>query len=215
MKDKIAYWATLPKKEKSFEGSVLFDNENQMAGCGIFDNLNINTKKSTVRATIDKVPCILYEIESAGKSVGYWCKILLDNGSIVGIDKTNVDFVSDKFPKDINKSLSSTDGYILLDMFNWNTVPADEEDTFANQVTSVCNEIRDLLIEKNKSYGNSALEPIHCFYKGSALESIKVRIDDKLSRLMRGSEYSGDDTVKDLLGYLVLLRVAEKNQKSK
>lgn len=215
MKDKIAYWATLPKKEKSFEGSVLFDSENQMAGCGIFDNLNINTKKSTVKATIDKVPCILHEIESAGKSVGYWCKILLDNGSIVGIDKTNVDFVSDKFPKDINKSLSSTDGYILFDMFNWNTVSESEEDTFAKQVTSVCNEIRDLLIEKNKSYGNSALEPIHCFYKGSALESIKVRIDDKLSRLMRGSEYNGDDTVKDLLGYLVLLRVAEKNQKSK
>ena len=215
MKDKIAYWAALPKKKNSFEGSVLFDSESQMADCGMFNHLNINTRKSTVRAIIDKVPCILHEIESAGKSVGYWCKVLLDNGNIVGIDKTNVDFVSDKFPKDINKSLSNTDGYILIDMFDWDTVSESEEDTFAKQVTSVCNEIRDLLIEKNKSYGNSALEPIHCFYKGSALESIKVRIDDKLSRLMRGSEYNGDDTVKDLLGYLVLLRVAEKNQKSK
>lgn len=215
MKEKIAYWSTLPKKEKSFEGSVLFDNENQMATCGMFDNLNINTRKNTMRVLINKVPCILYEIESASKSVGFWCKILLDNGNIVGINKTNVDFTSDTFPNYRNKSLSNSDDYILLDMFNCNDTSEIKEDTFAEQVTAICNEIRDLLIEKNKSYGNSALEPIHCFYKGSALESIKVRIDDKLSRLMRGSEYIGDDTVKDLLGYLILLRVAEKNQRSR
>ena len=66
----------------------------------------------------------------------------------------------------------------------------------------------ELLIEKNKCYGNSALEPLNCFYKGNAENAIKVRIDDKLSRIMRGKEYGQEDTIKDLLGYLVLLKVS-------
>lgn len=84
---------------------------------------------------------------------------------------------------------------------------------FEKAVRSVCDSIATLLIEKNKSYGNSALEPINCFYKGDAGTSIKVRIDDKLSRVMRGSEFQGDDTIKDLIGYLVLLLVSEEQVK--
>ena len=37
---------------------------------------------------------------------------------------------------------------------------------------------------------------------------MNVRIDDKLSRIARGREYAGDDTELDLIGYLVLRRVA-------
>lgn len=81
---------------------------------------------------------------------------------------------------------------------------------FENKVKKVCNDIANLLIEKNKCYGNSALEPLNCFYKGDAITAIKIRIDDKLSRIMRGSEYQGDDTVTDLLGYLVLLKVSRE-----
>jgi len=68
-----------------------------------------------------------------------------------------------------------------------------------------------MLQAKNASYGNSALDPICCFSKASALEKIKVRIDDKLSRIKRGSEYAGDDTVNDLIGYLILLKMAQEN----
>lgn len=83
------------------------------------------------------------------------------------------------------------------------------EKEFESRVRNVCNNIAEMLIEKNKSYGNSALEPINCFYKGDAGTSIRVRIDDKLSRIMRGNEFQGDDTVLDLLGYLVLLLISE------
>lgn len=86
------------------------------------------------------------------------------------------------------------------------------EKEFEKQVRNVCDKIANMLIEKNKSYGNSALEPINCFYKGDAGTSIKVRIDDKLSRIMRGKEFQGDDTVKDLIGYLVLLLVSGNNK---
>jgi hypothetical protein len=43
------------------------------------------------------------------------------------------------------------------------------------------------------------------------VEQIKVRLDDKLSRLIHGSA-AGEDVVLDLLGYLILLRVATKEQ---
>lgn len=77
-------------------------------------------------------------------------------------------------------------------------------------VKEVCEDIHKMLIEKNKSYGNSALDPIRCFSKLNPIETIKIRIDDKLSRLMRGSEFGSDDSVKDIIGYLVLLRIAQK-----
>ena len=82
------------------------------------------------------------------------------------------------------------------------------EKEFEQKVRKVCNDIAELLIEKNKCYGNSALEPLNCFYKGNAETAIKVRIDDKLSRIMRGKEYGQEDTIKDLLGYLVLLKMS-------
>ena len=70
-----------------------------------------------------------------------------------------------------------------------------------------CMQIAELLLEKNIAYGNSAIEPVRIFSKASATEQILVRIDDKLNRLMRGSEYQDEDTITDLIGYLILLKV--------
>lgn len=80
-----------------------------------------------------------------------------------------------------------------------------------NDIKDVCREVANLLIEKNRSYGNSALHPVRIFSKADATEAIRVRIDDKLSRLRSGNgEAFKEDTLLDLLGYLVLLRIAEK-----
>lgn len=65
-----------------------------------------------------------------------------------------------------------------------------------------------LLVEKNAAYGNSALAPLRVYSKAPAAEQIRVRIDDKLSRLARGAR-AGEDVEVDLLGYLVLLLIAE------
>lgn len=81
---------------------------------------------------------------------------------------------------------------------------------FAIEVREELDAIADMLISKNEAYGNSALEPVRVFSRASAEEQLLVRIDDKLSRLQRGHEYADDDTVKDLIGYLVLLRLARK-----
>lgn len=80
---------------------------------------------------------------------------------------------------------------------------------FESEVRNVLQEIGDMLIEKNRAYGNSALDPVRIFSKASNVEQILVRIDDKLSRLARGSA-AGEDVEWDLLGYLVILRVARR-----
>ena len=79
-------------------------------------------------------------------------------------------------------------------------------------IENVCSDIQEMLIQKNRAYGDSALDPVRIFAKSDAVEQIYVRIDDKLSRVKRGHEYPGDDTIKDLVGYLVLLLVAKEKQ---
>jgi hypothetical protein len=75
-------------------------------------------------------------------------------------------------------------------------------------------QIEEMLIQKNRAYGDSALEPVRVFSKSDTMEQLYVRIDDKLSRIERGHEYPGDDTIFDLIGYLVLLLIAkEKNER--
>ena len=81
-------------------------------------------------------------------------------------------------------------------------------------IARVVSEIKEMLIAKNRAYGDSALEPVRVFSKAENIEQLYVRIDDKLSRVKRGHEYPGDDTISDLIGYLVLLLIAkEKNER--
>ena len=78
--------------------------------------------------------------------------------------------------------------------------------TWKDAIWMATNEMRQFLLDKNDAYGNSIFEPVRIYSKADVLEQINVRIDDKLSRLMRGKEYAGDDTLKDLAGYYLLKR---------
>jgi hypothetical protein len=80
------------------------------------------------------------------------------------------------------------------------------------EIADACDEIKQLLLEKNVAYGNSALSPIRIFSKAETNEQLYVRIDDKLNRLKNNQSYPGDNDIDDLIGYLVLLKVA--NQRS-
>lgn len=78
-------------------------------------------------------------------------------------------------------------------------------------IAIVCDEIKLMLLEKNRKYGNSALNPKRVFSKACPREQLKVRIDDKLSRIdTSGLEDEDEDTVLDLIGYLILFRVATR-----
>ncbi len=85
--------------------------------------------------------------------------------------------------------------------------------TPAELIKDECDSLCALLLEKNRKYGNSALAPRRIFSQASAIEQILVRIDDKLSRIASGNGMLADeDTTLDLLGYLILLRVARRSQ---
>lgn len=77
-------------------------------------------------------------------------------------------------------------------------------------ITDVCSEICKLLMEKNRKYGNSALEPKRIFSKSDTLEQLNVRIDDKLSRIANRQNDEDEDVELDLIGYLILKRVAKR-----
>ncbi len=80
-----------------------------------------------------------------------------------------------------------------------------------NKIWEACHEIAHMLIEKNISYGNSALEPARIFSTADSTEQLKVRIDDKLNRVKNNQGYAGDNDIDDLIGYLVLYKIARAN----
>lgn len=91
----------------------------------------------------------------------------------------------------------------------------NDEETLNNNtekaIWDVCNDMAWFLIDKNRAYGNSALDPVRIFSSSDNVEQLKVRIDDKLSRFARGGEYPGDNDIDDLIGYLVLLKIAKRD----
>ena len=81
-------------------------------------------------------------------------------------------------------------------------------------IAAECDAVKELLLAKNREYGNSAFDPIGIFSRADAVAQIEVRIDDKLKRIQTTRGMSDvtihEDTEQDLIGYLVLLRVARK-----
>ena len=83
----------------------------------------------------------------------------------------------------------------------------------ADAIIRTIDGIQELLISKNASYGASATDPVRIFSKANTEEQILVRIDDKLSRIARVHENAlGEDTIRDLIGYLVLLLVVREKE---
>ena len=82
----------------------------------------------------------------------------------------------------------------------------------AERIRAKCQEISDMLVSKNRAYGNSALEPVRVFAQGDPEDLIRVRLDDKLSRIRNNPSAFGEDPVLDLVGYLVLLLIAREEK---
>ena len=85
------------------------------------------------------------------------------------------------------------------------------------EIARVCEQVKNLLLEKNLKYGDSALTPIRVLSNASPIEQLLVRIDDKLNRIKQGKNliHDDEDVVMDLIGYFVLLKIAiEKDSES-
>lgn len=78
-------------------------------------------------------------------------------------------------------------------------------------IVEICEEIKELLLEKNRKYGDSAINPIRIFSKSNNLEQILVRIDDKINRIKNIQADEDEDVINDLIGYFILYKVAKKS----
>jgi hypothetical protein len=81
------------------------------------------------------------------------------------------------------------------------------------KIIATCDEISKLLVNKNRKYGNSAIDPIRIFSQADSEEQIKVRIDDKLNRIRNLQPDETEDTIDDLIGYLILLKIKRQENK--
>ena len=81
----------------------------------------------------------------------------------------------------------------------------------SKNLEKVAEGIKKFLLEKNKRYGNSALEPLTIFTKHKhgdrAVDGILERLDDKLMRIKNADSLKKND-IADQIGYLVLLCTA-------
>ena len=78
--------------------------------------------------------------------------------------------------------------------------------------------VRDFLTKKNLAYGDSALSPKRIFYRGDATarDLIRIRLDDKMSRLIDGDrDLVPEKEMEDMLGYFLLDKIAEFREKEK
>lgn len=126
-------------------------------------------------------------------------------GEVVGFDETTVAVRFDTF----NYSSDKEDG---LEDFHYIrpkhlTLVERPGRSFESNVRRILDKIGDELVSKNQAYGDSALNPVRIFSKADRTEQLNVRLDDKLSRVARGHEYPGDDTLKDIVGYIILLMI--------
>lgn len=73
--------------------------------------------------------------------------------------------------------------------------------------------VRALLVAKNAAYGNAALEPRPVFSALCPAARLEARLDEKLARVATFTAaglVAREDDVADLLGCLVLLRIARR-----
>ena len=78
-----------------------------------------------------------------------------------------------------------------------------------NKINEIMEAMKDLLLYKNRLYGNSALNPKQIFYKGDAVNSILIRLDDKLGRIMANTdEKPRINDVAEIIGYCTLLLIS-------
>ena len=74
------------------------------------------------------------------------------------------------------------------------------------KIKQKCDEIRDLLLEKNRSYGNSVFDK-GVLFEVEPMYAIQARINDKINRMKSKSNYLSENDLMDLTGYFILLQV--------
>ena len=75
-----------------------------------------------------------------------------------------------------------------------------------DKIKQKCDEIRDLLLEKNRSYGNAVFNK-GVLFDVEPMYAIQARINDKLNRIKSKNNYLSENDLMDITGYFILLQV--------
>lgn len=84
--------------------------------------------------------------------------------------------------------------------------------TSAELIAAEYDRLKAMSLEKNAAYGDTALSPIGIFSRLKGSEAIRARLDDKISRHKHNPGAFGEAEIDDLIGYLVLLNIAERKE---
>lgn len=87
-----------------------------------------------------------------------------------------------------------------------------EETPTQGKIRNIMDSMKDLLLYKNKNYGDSAINPLCIFTKhikncNTNTATILVNLDNKLSRVKNASELRTND-IADIIGYCTLLLIS-------
>ena len=89
-----------------------------------------------------------------------------------------------------------------------------EDTEFYRELSDIMSKLKTLLLKKNTLYGDSIFNPVRVFSKGDPVEQIRVRIDDKISRMNSSPQDYLEDTVTDLIGYLIMYQMAMRRDRA-
>lgn len=168
----------------------------------------MNKKEPTASCTHQRVHAVAGGNHAGGGTVGWRC------------EGCGAKFYQPRIPQDPQETAGG-----VSERERWGTVEAvdDKNGWVTLQSGSPCADqaateiegarrwlagVADMLEAKNAAYGNSALDPLRVFSRADRVEQLRVRIDDKLSRMARGDGCATEDTLRDLVGYMALLAVA-------
>ena len=131
-------------------------------------------------------------------------------GSDNDIDKTNIKMsVPEGLEFQTPYTMSSTHAEHYWDVNRNMENQSTKKKSFEVRLREITGKVTELLISKNKAYGNTALNPTNVFSKLNSTEAICARLDDKLARIKnKGINDETEDTVDDLIGYLLLLKMS-------
>ena len=108
----------------------------------------------------------------------------------------------------VQTELEILNNSLILDLKNKKNKLSIETET-QKKISDITDAMKDLLLYKNQKYGDSAINPKKIFYKGDSTNSILIRLDDKLGRIISNTEDKPRvNDCCDLIGYLTLLLIS-------
>lgn len=109
--------------------------------------------------------------------------------------------------KEIDIKMDAVSAWNLANQLSkspWGDLPPTQQ-----KIHEILGAMKDLLLYKNQKYGDSAINPKKIFYKGDSTNSILIRLDDKIGRVMANTEEKPRvNDVCDIIGYCTLLLIS-------